>query len=183
MIIFTGPPGSGKSTQARRLAEYMGWRWLSVGELLRSSLTDPADQKLLGAGQLVPSKIMIAKLGQTLEQTGDTDRIVLDGSLRTIEEAQWMVDQTKAGRFGVEAIINIVLADDTLKTRLTQRGRNDDSLKTIDNRLKIFHSNQNSILALLKSNGLRVVDINGEASEDKIFEDIKQSLGDHATQK
>ena len=91
IVVFLGPPGAGKGTQAKRLSDYFGWKHLSTGDLLRSEVENQTKLGLLAnefmqKGDLVPDNIIINMISNVLEQKNSG--IVLDGFPRTIDQAK-----------------------------------------------------------------------------------------------
>ena len=91
IVVFLGPPGAGKGTQAKRLSDYLGWKHLSTGDLLRSEVENQTKLGLLAnefmqKGDLVPDNIIINMISNVLEQKNSG--IVLDGFPRTIDQAK-----------------------------------------------------------------------------------------------
>ena len=178
MIIFTGPPGSGKTTQVQLLAKYLGCPWLSVGKLLRENLTDPKERAILRKGELVDSAIVIRAMEAYFSQLDLTqNELVLDGPLRRIEEVKWIIGQARIGKIKLRAIINLVIPDNLIEKRLVKRRRSDDTPEVIKERLKIFHQTHDPIIKFLKNEWEAVMDVSAQGNETEVFERVKKALG------
>lgn len=86
LIIF-GPPGVGKGTQAKLLAQKLGLRHLSTGDILRKAVSDETElglkaKEIMDKGDLVPDEIMIGIVDDAL--TGEETGFILDGFPRTL---------------------------------------------------------------------------------------------------
>src|SRR5690606_14986414 len=113
--IFFGPAGAGKSVQGQMLAARMGWRWLSMGQLLRDS-KDPEVHELLRNGQLVSNDQTHEILIDALQRAEGIDHLILDGFPRKLDQAQWLVDnQDKLNRKMRLAIILEVPREELVK--------------------------------------------------------------------
>jgi adenylate kinase len=92
ITVFLGAPGSGKGTQAKRLAQKAGFTHLSTGDMLRSAIQNQTPVGLkaktfMDRGELVPDEIMIALIESSLSK-GDVKRVLLDGFPRTVPQAE-----------------------------------------------------------------------------------------------
>jgi adenylate kinase len=120
-IVFLGPPGAGKGTQAAILAKELGIVHLSTGDLLRAAVA--ADTALgreadgyMRAGQLVPDDLVVRILRDRLNQPDTGDGFLLDGFPRTLNQAELLE------RFiPVDRVIAFDLPEELLTERLTQR--------------------------------------------------------------
>lgn len=176
MIIFTGPPGSGKSTQAELLAKHLNCPKLSIGEELRKQTTDEQAEQTLDNGGLVPSSLVTKIVEDYLAKHGTDEEVVVDGSLRKPDEARWLIEAVAAGKARLTAVINLNLPDIDAKNRLLPRGRKDDQPQTIERRLSLFHKNQLEILDLLSKNELPVINIEASGNPLQIFDSVKKAL-------
>jgi adenylate kinase len=120
-IVFLGPPGAGKGTQAALLAHELGIAHLSTGDLLRaavaagSSLGTEADA-YMRAGKLVPDDLVIRILRDRLDHPDTSEGFLLDGFPRTLNQAELL------DRFiPIERVIAFDLPEELLTERLTQR--------------------------------------------------------------
>ncbi len=91
-VIFLGPPGAGKGTQAARLAEHLGVPRISTGEMLRSAISADTPlgreaQPLMGQGRLVPDDLLVKLIGERTSQADCRLGFVLDGFPRTLPQA------------------------------------------------------------------------------------------------
>ena len=172
MIAILGSAGSGKSLQGQLLAARMGWRWLSVGQLLR----DTKDRKILRivrAGKLVDSKIVNPLVRRAIVKAEkDGTNLILDGYLRNLDQTGEAIEN------GLKlAIVMDVDRKEVLK-RLRLRGRADDERKAIEERLDIFNREIEEIESLLKASRIKVVHVDGNATvgvvHDRIAEQIKK---------
>lgn len=121
--VFLGAPGSGKGTQAKRLAEDEGYRHLSTGDMLRAAITAGTDlgkraKSFIDKGELVPDVVMIELIEETLGGLDGDDRIILDGFPRTGAQAD-ALDKNDATR--VSRAIYFKIPESTLVERLTGR--------------------------------------------------------------
>ncbi len=92
-LIFFGPPGGGKGTQARLLAEEYGLRHVSTGDMLRDAAARGTERGLkakaiMDAGRLVPDAVMVGIVREVLQSPEAADGFVLDGFPRTLPQAE-----------------------------------------------------------------------------------------------
>jgi len=172
-FILLGPPGSGKSTQAKMLADFLGVPCLTVGTLL--SYISKADTKeakeikeAMERGTLVEDKLTLKILNEQLKSDSYEDGVVIDGFPRSVEQAQEF-------DFELEKVLYINVSDEKSKKRLFKRGRKDDTKEAIKERLDVYHEETKSVLDFYKEKGI-LVEIDGEREIGKIHQDILEKL-------
>jgi len=128
IIVFLGPPGAGKGTQCKILADRYNLKHLSSGDILRRERREATPlgqkaQKYMDSGQLVPDELIVAMM--TKEITGDPDNgsaaVILDGFPRTIHQAQELDKALEAAGKNIDAVLNLEVDDDKLEKRITGR--------------------------------------------------------------
>ena len=122
-IVLMGPPGAGKGTQARRLAESTGMKHLSTGDMLRSEVTTGSELGLLAKGfmdkgDLVPDSTIIAMIqGQLANPAG----VLLDGFPRTVIQAESLDDSLEVAGLPIDKIVHMSVDTEELVRRLSSR--------------------------------------------------------------
>ena len=92
-IVFLGPPGAGKGTQAKIICEKLNIPQISTGDMLRSAIANQTETGLkaktfMDAGQLVPDEVVIALVKERLAMDDCRNGYILDGFPRTVEQAE-----------------------------------------------------------------------------------------------
>jgi adenylate kinase len=150
-LIFLGPPGSGKGTQAQILAESLKIPHISTGEILREAITQKTElgqkaQSYMDKGELVPDELLLDLIQDRLNQPDAQQGWILDGFPRTVAQAsfleQLLAEMSKFSRY----IINLDVPEATLIQRLLGRGRKDDNETTIRRRLKVYQEQTAPVL-------------------------------------
>ncbi len=180
-LLMVAPPGAGKGTQAKRLADHYGIAHLASGDLLRREVASGSDlgkaaQPYLDRGDLVPDDLVLKMLTiEVLEASADQG-YVLDGFPRTLRQAEaaYQIAQ-QFDDVTLQAVIHLRVGRDELLRRLLSRarreGRRDDDEATIQHRLEVYDRETEPLLGFYAERGL-VVDIDGEQPIDKVFADI-----------
>lgn len=176
MIILFGPAGSGKSTQGRTLADLYGWRWLSVGQVLRDT-GKFAD--IMNTGGLVDDATVVELMDEQIEfAEAEGMEIVLDGYPRDVEQTKIMLEKGSSFFDKLDGAIVLKVPVDELWKRIELRGRDDDTKEALEKRLEVFEQNIYSILSLLKDKNVPIFEIDGVGDYDEITERIKAVFKD-----
>lgn len=125
-LILFGPPGVGKGTQAKLLAEESGVQHISTGDMLRAAVAAGSDlgkkaKALMDAGQLVPDDIMIGIVREVLSLPANSRGFILDGFPRTIAQAKALSKIFEDLHVKEFVVINFELDDEELVRRLSNR--------------------------------------------------------------
>jgi adenylate kinase len=125
-LIFLGPPGAGKGTQANRLAKDFRLAYIATGDMLRSAVKEGTElgrqaKEYMDAGDLVPDDLIIAMIRERLEEDDTGDGFILDGFPRNVPQAE-ALDQEfdKLGR-RLSAVLLLDVPDDALVERISGR--------------------------------------------------------------
>lgn len=177
MIVVLGVAGSGKSTQSQMLAARDGMQWLSMGELLRSVISDERKDLML-AGHVLDEQQTIEILAAELKKRGDYPEVVLDGFPRGTIQAQWLVDNHVNKSFKIRAVVHLTADRDIVRQRLLARGRQDDTEIAINERFYEYDNVIKPIIDLMKQCNIPVVDINGQDSQEVVFTHVLKALYD-----
>ncbi|MDD2822732.1 MAG: nucleoside monophosphate kinase [Candidatus Daviesbacteria bacterium] len=173
-IMMVGPQGSGKTTQAKILAEKLGYKYLGTGEMFREIIQkkEPGFEQLVELfekGQLVDDQTTCELVKSTLNKPEYQDGVVIDGYPRTVAQKN-IFDP------GFDIILYIKVADEIAIQRLSSRGRADDTPEAIEKRLDIYHHETGPLLDIFLNEGkLWVVD--GEQSVEAVTKQIFKRLG------
>lgn len=171
MIILFGPAGSGKSTQGKILAKRYGWKWLSVGQVIRD--TGKFDE-ITQQGALVDNEIVIDLMKKEMERAEDEGmNVILDGYPRDIEQAKWMAENMADE---IEGAIIFEIPEEELLRRIEVRGRSDDKPEVVQERFRIFWDNIEGILPILQDAGIAVIKIDGVGDFDKITDRLAMAI-------
>lgn len=177
MIIFMGLAGSGKTTQGQLLAARLHCPWVSTGNLLREHNIDSEVQKRMLKGEIIDDQTTLKVLGDELERVeADHDECVLDGSPRTLRQAQWIMDRFKNHHLKISAIIHINLSEAVAKQRLLARHRPDDVEEAIAERFREYQDNILPILNYLKAQGLKIYEVDGDHDPTDVAKQITDAL-------
>lgn len=171
MIIFFGPAGSGKSTQGRIIADKYGWRWLSVGQVLRD--TGRFDE-ILKRGELVDDETVVRLMEKEIEfAEAEGMEVVLDGYPRDTKQTEIMLKNENSKFFeNLKGAIVLEVPKEELWERIQNRGREDDTKEVVEKRFEIFEQNICSILPLLEQRGVKIERVNGVGEFDEVTERI-----------
>lgn len=157
MIILFGLAGSGKGTQGKALSELLGWKALSVGQVIRD--TGEYDD-IIKNGGLIPDEDVTNMMTKQIARAEDEGfDVILDGYPRTKVQAEYLAEHM-ADKIDGAVILDV--PKEELYARLALRGRDDDKEKeAIDRRFEIFEQNIGAIIPLLEAKNIPVTHVNG----------------------
>jgi len=183
-IIFFGPPGAGKGTQAKLIAQFLKLPHLSTGEILRQKTEQDDDlaielRKIMSAGQLVSddilNKIVFDKLANC--KSG----FILDGYPRTLEQSSFLNNFLTKLSLNLHFIFNIDIDFETLKMRIHKRSleenRDDDNADVVETRFNAYINTTKKVSDYYKNNQPTIFyEINGNNEIEKITSKIIKIL-------
>lgn len=175
MIIFFGPAGSGKSVQGQILAARHGWRWLSAGQLLRDT-HDAKVLKEMSTGALVKTETVNRIMAGAFIRGKDIKHLILDGFPRELSQAQWLVSALPEHKRSIGLVVVLEVPREELLKRLQIRGRLDDTVEGINERLRIYRNQIYPILAYFNEQHVPIVHIDGTGSVGNVHDRIQSEL-------
>lgn len=184
-LIFLGPPGAGKGTQAKILADYLNIPHISTGEILRKAKQEGTPVGLqakayMDRGDLVPDSVLQELVRERLQQNdAQTQGWILDGFPRTLGQANFLEILLPEIKQTCDLAINITVADEILVGRLAKRaeleGRSDDTEEVIRNRLIVYSQETAPLIDFYqKSSSTTLVTVDGDRSLEVITDELKK---------
>jgi len=203
-LIFLGPPGAGKGTQAERIAERFNIAHLSTGDMLRAEIRNAtplgaAAKAYIDRGELVPDSVIIDMVKERITREDCKNGFLLDGFPRTVVQAEALAEATD-----VDFAVNIDVPSERLVARISGRRmcpdcgaayhvamyseptckkcggvlyqRDDDREETVANRLKVYTEKTAPLIAFYEAAG-KLFTVNGDAAVDTVTDSILKGLG------
>lgn len=178
-IIFLGPPGAGKGTQAKRLADQLGLVHLATGDMLREAVAQGTElgqqaKAIMERGDLVPDDLVIAML---MERMADAAKgVILDGFPRTLPQAE-ALDEKLSGQ--IDIVLLLEVPEDELVQRMLGRGRDDDTEEAVRNRLVVYREQTEPLVDYYSGKGL-LNRVDGVGDMDAIQQRITDAVSQAA---
>ena len=204
-IIFLGPPGAGKGTQAQRICAALNIPQISTGDILRRAIKEQTPtgikaKSFIDAGKLVPDEVIIDIVKDRLAQPDAQQGYILDGFPRTVPQAEALESIAR-----IDAVIELAVDDEHLVSRLSGRRvclkcgatyhvsrlngkttcdacgeelvqREDDKAETVLNRLNVYHEQTAPLVDFYTGRSL-LHRIDGAQDMDVIYHSILETLG------
>lgn len=183
-VMILGAPGSGKGTQGKVLAGFLGIPQVSTGDLLRAAVKAGTPLGLqakgyMDKGLLVPDEVIIGLIREILDSDAGKQGVLMDGFPRTVAQAE-AVDRIlveKRARVDHVALLEVDEAElvQRLLGRAAKEGRSDDNLESIQQRLKVFHDQTAPLIAYYQAQGV-VRRVPGMGDVDAIQQRLRAAL-------
>lgn len=204
-LVFLGPPGAGKGTQASCVCEKLAIPHISTGDMLRSAIANGTPTGLqakvfMDAGKLVPDEVLIAMVRERLSAADCANGYLLDGFPRTVAQAEAL-----KGISAPDYAVNVDVPDEKLLARLTGRRvcakcagtfhvsqlngatvcpvcggeliqRKDDTPETITSRLNVYHTQTAPLIDFYAGEG-NLITVDGDQAMDEVTKAIFTALG------
>ena len=176
LVIFIGPPGSGKGTQASRLCEHLSISHLSTGDMFRAAIQEETElgtqaQQYMDRGELVPDQLVVEMVAEALRHPPYDNGCLLDGFPRSLPQAEALDDFLAEEEKQIDLALELDVDDGILVERLLARKRPDDTLDTIHNRLKVYKEQTSPLLDYYRQRG-QLKTVNGEGTVDDVHREI-----------
>ena len=184
-LVFLGPPGAGKGTQASLIADFYKVPHISTGDILRSNVAEISPlgikaKDYMDKGDLVPDQLILDMVKERLENPNAQNGWILDGFPRTVTQAEEFFKKYESE--GEEAkssssfhVINLQVPDDVLVARLLSRKREDDQEETIRNRLQVYYQQTQPLIEFYQAREQLII-IDGNNPIETVTNAIKQEV-------
>ena len=183
-LLLLGPQGSGKGTQAKRLAEEHGIPHVSTGDMFRLAMLAGTPlgleiKPIYDRGDLVPDDLTVALIRERLAEPDAAAGFVLDGFPRNLAQAEALDAMLAEIGRGLDAILFFDLDDETATVRALGRaheeGRADDTPEGIARRLALYHEVTEPVVEYYRVTG-KLVPVHAERSVDAVYAEIEDAL-------
>jgi adenylate kinase len=190
-LLIMGPPGAGKGTQAKRIAEHYRIPAISTGDIFRAMKhadTPLARQvrAIMESGGYVSDEITNEIVQDRLAQGDCATGFLLDGYPRTLQQVRTLDDYLAETERPLDAVISLLADIDEVVARLLKRaeidGRPDDNEETIRVRLQVYAEQTEPLLEVYRSRGL-LVEVDGLGPIDEVSERVFAALDAHRSRR
>jgi adenylate kinase len=181
-----GPQGSGKGTQAKKIASTYGVPHIATGDMIREmkELPTPAGRavkEVYDRGDLVSDELMIDLIRERLDRGDTMPGFILDGFPRTMVQAEALDELLNELGRSLDIVFELQVADrkhliDRMLKRAAEEGRSDDTQEAIENRLATYDQETAPVLEYYRSTRSNVVGIHAELAIEDVFGEIQQAL-------
>lgn len=187
-LLFMGPPGAGKGTQAALLSEKLGIPQISTGDIFRANVSEGTElgvlaQSYMDKGEYVPDEVTNAMVRDRLNEADAAEGFLLDGYPRTTDQVATLDGILADLGTALDAVVELVVDRDELIGRLTKRaqeqGRSDDTAEVIAHRQDVYARETAPLLEVYSERGL-VRRVDGLGSVEQIQDRILDALGQKA---
>lgn len=162
-IVFMGPPGAGKGTQAALLSKELGIPHISTGDIFRANVTEGTPlgkqaQSYMDAGEYVPDGVTNAMVRDRLTHDDAQAGFILDGYPRTVEQVAELDAMLRSAGIKIDCVIELTVDVDAVVARLVLRsaeqGRTDDTEDVLRHRLEVYAEQTAPLIEVYKSRNL-----------------------------
>lgn len=176
-LILLGPPGAGKGTQAVRVAKHLNIPHISTGDMMRAEVASGSVlgrevESIMDSGDLVPDSVILGVVKARIGAPDCQPGFLLDGFPRTVAQAQGLEELLMTKDTALTAVINLVVADETVVGRILKRGldsgRSDDTAEVVQRRLDVFKAQTEPLIEFYSKAGL-LLDVDGVGGLDDVF--------------
>jgi|SRR5215207_5019941 len=183
IVVLTGPPGAGKGTQAKVLAERLGIPAISTGDIFRAGVADGTElgarvKQYLDSGEYVPDELTNEMVRERLSADDIRKGFVLDGYPRTLEQVGVLDDLLAEHHQVVDGVVVLEVGNDELVQRLLARAaaqhRSDDTEEVIRHRLDVYEGRTLPVLDAYRARNL-VIPVDGSGEVTEVNERILQA--------
>jgi adenylate kinase len=177
LIIFFGPTGAGKSMQGQMLAVRQGWKWLSTGEMLRTS-TDPEVIAVLKSGELVSDELTYEVFDEAIQdaRANKYPNIIVDGFPRTKDQAEWLADYMEKNEQKIDLVVVLEVPEGEIMQRLAKRARMEDTKDTIARRMAIYRQKMYPVLGIFAEENVSIIHLDGTGTAGEVHDRIYEEL-------
>jgi adenylate kinase len=185
-LILFGPPGSGKGTQAVKIAEYFNLLHISTGDLFRNEMKNETPlgmeaKKYIEKGELVPDEVTIGMLSNKLDEyEGKVKGFIFDGFPRTQPQAEALDKLLDLKNTSISNVLALDVPESEIVSRILERGKtsgraDDLNEEIIKNRFKVY-LNETAQVADHYKKVDKFKSLNGVGSIDEIFESLRNAI-------
>ena len=174
-LIMMGPPGAGKGTQAKFVAEHFGIPAISTGDIFRANVSEGTPlgleaKRYMDAGDYVPDEVTNLMVRNRIDEKDAEPGFLLDGYPRTLAQVEELDGMIKFTGHSLDAVVVLTVDPGELVARLTARaekeGRADDTEEVIRRRQEVYTEQTEPLIDVYRKRGLlREVDGLGEVDE------------------
>jgi adenylate kinase len=183
-VLFMGPPGAGKGTQAALVAEHFGVPQISTGDIFRANVAAGTElgvvaKRYMEAGEYVPDEVTNDMVRARLSEPDAKRGFLLDGYPRTVDQVARLDEILADLGTSLDGVIVLRVDREELIARLLERartsGRADDTEDVIRYRQEVYAEQTTPLLSLYTKRGL-VVDVDGQGTVNEVTERIWDAL-------
>jgi adenylate kinase len=183
-LLLLGPQGSGKGTQAKRIAAEYGISHVSTGDMFRDAIDEGSElgervAPILTAGELVPDELTVALIRERLAREDAEAGFILDGFPRNLVQADALDAMLSEIGRTLDAVLFFDLGEEAATARLLGRareeGRTDDTPEVIARRLQIYREQTEPVVEHYRATG-KLVPLHAERSIGQVFHEIQGAL-------
>lgn len=183
-MLLMGPPGSGKGTQATRIADKLGIVPISTGDIFRHNVKAMTPlgveaKRYIDGGDFVPDDVTNRMVADRIAQADAEHGFLLDGYPRTAGQVEALDEMLRAAGLALSAVVELEVPDAELVERLLKRaqieGRADDTQDVIQHRLDLYHRETEAVIESYVDRGI-VARVDGTGQIDDVTERLLQSV-------
>ena len=183
-LLILGPPGAGKGTQAKVIADRLGIPTISTGDIFRRNVAEQTElglaaKRFMDAGDYVPDSLTNELVKDRLAQPDASGGFLLDGYPRTVDQVSELEAMLAEGGHALDAAILLTVEEDDVVLRLTERaqaeGRSDDTEDVIRHRLEVYAEQTAPLVEVYAERGL-LLRVDGMGSVDEVTPRILAAL-------
>jgi adenylate kinase len=185
-LILMGPPGAGKGTQAKVVADHFGVPAISTGDIFRYNVSEGTElgvkaKEFMDAGEYVPDEITNLMVRNRIDEPDAEPGFLLDGYPRTLAQVEELDGMIKHTGHQLDAVVVLTVDGEELVQRLLQRaetdGRSDDTEDVIRRRQEVYAEQTEPLIGVYRDRNL-LIEVDGVGEVDEVTKRIFDALDD-----